>query len=166
VSAVRASQLFGCCRYGQARAELLRLEPGSLGQLAARYPGRETKVVLDLGRCASLTAGRDCLDPEGVEPFRSRIEGGGDPGGAGADHDDVAEGRRRPRGAEAERPSQLGVAWIAQDLAAAGNHHRRLIRLNSEPSKQSVRLFVLLEVDPLMRHAASGQELAQATRVG
>src|SRR5439155_17505806 len=80
VAAGCASQCDGCRRHGQARSELERLDPGSLGELAAGDPGREAEVIFDPGRGARLATGGNRLDTLDVEPFRCGIEGGGESG--------------------------------------------------------------------------------------
>ncbi len=166
MSAVLTPQSHRRRRHRQARAELLRLDAGPLGQLAARNAGREAEVVFDSGRCPGLATGGDRLDPQHVQSFRGGIERGREPGGPRTHDDDVAQGRRPARRAESNRASELGIARVAQDLTAARDHDRRLVWLNGKAAEQGLRLVVLLEVDPLMGQAVAGQELAQAPGLG
>ena len=58
------------------------------------------------------------------------------------------------------------VRRVAHDLAVRCDHDRRLVRVDSEPVEQGVRVLVLLQVDPLMRHPVADQELPQPPGVG
>ncbi len=162
----RAGQRDGRRGHGQPGAELERLDAGPLSQLTARYPGRKAEVVLDPGRCAGLAAGGESLDALDVEPLRCGIEGSGEAGRAGSDHDHVTQGRGRPGRAEADRPPELGIARIAKDLPIARDHDRRLFWLDPKATEQGLGFLVPFEIDPLMGHPISGQELAQAAGVG
>ena len=106
-----------CGGHVQSRPELRPPGPCPLGQLAAGDPGREAEIVLDPGRRAGLTAGGDRVDPLDVEALRGRVEGGGEPGGPGAD--DHARHTAAGGGPAEPRPialPELGVARIPQDL--------------------------------------------------
>ena len=72
-------------------AEALGLEQRVPGQLRSRDAGREAEIVLDPRAGAGLTAGGDRVGGEHVEPFGRRVHRGGEPGGAGADHDEVVD---------------------------------------------------------------------------
>ena len=96
-------------------AEPPRLLQRAARELVARDAGREAEVVLDPGRGAGLAARRLALDDERAQTLRGAVDGGGEPGRAGADHDHVVLGRfaarcraraaRPPGGAAAGRPS-------------------------------------------------------------
>ena len=85
-------------------AEPPRLLQRAARELVAREALREAEVVLDARRGAGLAAGRLALDDERAEPLGGPVDGGGEPGGAGTDHDDVVLGTRRLRG----QAEQLG----------------------------------------------------------
>ncbi len=75
-------------------AEFLRLGKAAPGQGLAGDAGREPEEVLDLRARAGLAAGHVGLDHEHVEALRRGKHGGREPGGAGADDQDVADVRR------------------------------------------------------------------------
>ena len=71
------------------------------------------------------------------QPFRRRIDGGGEPGGAGADDDDVEQMRSGSIGPT--RPMQRASACfgrVAQQLAARAQHDRKLGRVDVEALDQ------------------------------
>ena len=76
------------------RGQELGAEAAGLCRRAAREvgsgeAGRETEVVLDARAHAGLAAERLSLDDDRSQPFRCAVDGGGEPGGAGADDDEV-----------------------------------------------------------------------------
>ena len=109
---------------------------------------------------------RDAVDDDRVEPFRGAVDGGCEPGRAGADDDEVAGCLARRRDGQPDSPGELGVARIAQHLLAAPDHHRRLRRRDAQLAQERVRGRVVLEVDPAVREPVARRELAQPARVG
>ena len=155
-----ACQAHRCRRGGEADAELDRLQPGPLRELASGDAGGKAEVVLDPGRGPCLTTGGDCLDRLGVEALRSGVDGGGKTGGSGAHNDYVAQGRRRPFASNPDRSPHLGFSRVAKDLAAAGDDHGRLIGPDPEFVQQGVSVLVLLQVDPLVWHPVANEPFA------
>ena len=78
-------------RHADGGAELLGLDHRAVGQLGAGDAGREAEVVLDPGRGAGLPAGGDRVEHDRRQPFGGAVHGGGEPGRARADDDEVAQ---------------------------------------------------------------------------
>ena len=160
----------GALRSSSAVAGAVRRTPNLIACTPARWvssvpdrPGREAQVVLDPGRGAGLAAGGDTLDALGVEALGGRVDGGSQPGRAGADHKDVAEGRRRALGADAD-----GTTDAPRSPGCAGSRRPAGITtgvsagLDPELVEQRLRVLVLLQIDPLMGHPVARQVLPQA----
>jgi hypothetical protein len=79
------------------------------------------------------------------------------------DHD-VAHRRWRAARPDPEQPGDLGVGRVSQH-AGAGEHERRLLGRDLERPEHDVGLFVLLEVDPVIRDAVAVEELADPAAV-
>ena len=62
-----------------------------LGQVAARDPVGEPRIVLDAHAGTGLAAGRVVLDDDGVETLGRRVDRSGDAGRPGANDNDVVE---------------------------------------------------------------------------
>src|SRR4051794_12569745 len=151
--------------HGDPRAELLCLEGGALGELGAGDPRGEAEGVLDERRGAGLSTGGDGVESHRVEPLRGAVYGGREAGRAGADHDEVAGRLPRSRRAHADRPCELRVARVAQHLAPAHDHDRRLRGTHPELAQQRLGRLVALEVDPAVRQAVARGELAEPARL-
>ena len=149
-----------------AGAELLRLDDGSAGQLRAGDPRGEAQVVLDPGRGPRLAARRHRIQHDGGQALRGAVDGGGQPGRAGADDDQVAGDRARARVEQADAAGQLGVARVAQHLLPPPDHHRRVLGLDTQLAEQLLGLLVPLQVDPAVRQEVAGGELQQPPGVG
>src|ERR1700724_2277199 len=76
---------------GDAGTELLGLDNGPIGELTARDAGGEAEVILDARRRAGLTAGGDCVDHHGGEPFRCAVDRGCKTRGPRPDDDEVPD---------------------------------------------------------------------------
>ena len=159
-----AAQLQRSRRDDQARAKAPRLELRPLRQLAAGDAGGEAEVVLDPRRGAGLPAERDGVDRLGVEPFRGTVERGGQARRAAAHDHEVAHRGCGSARAEAEHRRDLRVGGVAQHHVAV-DQHRGLGRRDAQRLQRRARLRVLVELDPLVRHAVAGEELAQPPRV-
>ena len=79
-------------------AEALGLLAELRHQLGPEDAVGEAGVVLDVGGEHELAAGADALDDDGLQVGAAGVDGGGEPGGAGADDDELVEIRHsRPR---------------------------------------------------------------------
>ncbi len=88
----------GHVRRHDLRALMSRLIAKALHQLLAGDLLGEAGVVLDVGREHELAArdqaaGAEALDEERLQVGARRVDGGGEPGRAGADDDQVADVR-------------------------------------------------------------------------
>src|SRR5260370_31513112 len=70
--------------------EFLRLERGAGGELRAREPCREAKVVLDARRSAGLPADSDRFDHDRRQALRATVNRCGKAGSACADDQQIA----------------------------------------------------------------------------
>ena len=100
----------GPAGHGDPGAELLCLHLGPLGQRLAGHPGGEAEVVLDARARARLPAGGLALQHDRAQPLRRGVDGGGQPGGADADHGDVDHLRGVELLGDAEAVRQFGDA--------------------------------------------------------
>ena len=94
-------------------------------------------------------------------PFGSAVDRGRQAGRAGPDHDEVADvvgGARLP---EPDQARQVGIARVAQHVPSAPDHDRRLFGVDVQLTQERLGLVVGLEVDPAVRKAIAGAELAQ-----
>ena len=89
-------------------AELLRLHEGAPGQRLAGNAGRESQVVLDARAGAGLAAERARVEHDDRKAFGSRIDGGGETGGPGADDRDIEDAVGVIDAPHAEALRQLG----------------------------------------------------------
>ena len=112
----RIAERHDLVRYRHLDAELLRLVVGARHQRHARNAGRKAEIVLDARRRAGLSAEGAAVEHDRRQPFRRRIDGGGQPGRSGADDGDVIELRRIDRPHQADAARQL---VLARDCAAA-----------------------------------------------
>ena len=145
-------------------AELPGLDRCPVGQLRSRDPGGEAQVVLDPRRGAGLTAGRDCVDGDGLQALGCSIDRGGESGRTRADHDEVDHVVRRYLCAQPKGPRELDVARVAQ-YSVAPDHHRRLFGRDLQRVQQRLGVVARVEIDPSVGQAVAGCELAQAPRV-
>ena len=70
-------------------AEAARLRRRAAREVGSGEPGRETEVVLDARAHSGLAAERLPLDDDRAQPLGGAVDGGREPGGAGADDDEV-----------------------------------------------------------------------------
>src|SRR5205085_4797530 len=83
------------------------LADGTAGQLAAADARGEAEVVLDPARRSVLAAERGALDDQRVESLGGAVNGGGEAGGAAADHEQVDLLARRQLASDPERTQHL-----------------------------------------------------------
>ena len=142
----------------QHRVEAARLQRGLARQLGARDAGREADVVLDPGARAGLAAGRPGLGDERPQPLRAAVDGGREPGGPAAEHDEV-EALAVDLGAQAEVARDLGGRRVAQHARCA-DEDRRLLARDLQPVEHRRALVVGVDVVP----ARPGSGCARAGR--
>ena len=106
-------------RHRDPGAELHRLHLGPERQVAAGDPRREAEIVLDPRRGAGLPADRQIVDGDRRQTLRCAIDRGRQPGGTGADHDQIGRRLLIDGQVETERLGQVEDARIAQGLLAA-----------------------------------------------
>jgi hypothetical protein len=99
------------------------------------------------------------------EALRGAVDGGGQPGGPGADHGEVEHVDAALTGAEPGERGQLGRLGVAQHPVAP-DHDRRLRRGNAQLAQQALRCEVGLDVDEPVRQPVATGELPQPMGVG
>ena len=103
-------------------------EPGllisALRQLAAAEAAWEAQVVADQRARAGLAADGTGVEHGRAEALGRAVDRGAEPGGTGADDDEVGVVRVE-LGREAERPRQLRGARVGQSLAVGERNRRR-----------------------------------------
>ena len=66
---------------GDARAELVRLQDGAIGQFAAGNAGGKSQIIFDPHAAAGLAARRGAFQDDRVQSFGGAIDRGGQPAG-------------------------------------------------------------------------------------
>ena len=148
----------GCARGDELGAELLRLLPCPLGELAARHPVRKAQVILDPRALARLAAGRSAFDQHRPQPLRCAVHRGGQPRRAAADDDQVVELLRRC-GGQAQLAGKLGVGGLDQRLAAF-RHDDRQPHAVLARGLQQLLAGGLVGHEPGVEKAVAGEEVA------
>ena len=146
-------------RHGQLRPELVGLQDRALRQFGPGDAGGEAEVVLDAHAAAGLAARPRALQHQRAQPLRGAVDRRGQPRRPRPDHDQVVDALLQ-RPAEAERLRQLAVGRVAQQRLAAPGDHRRVGLAQPELLEQLLDLRVGLQVEPGVRHAVLGQEVA------
>ena len=121
-------------------AELRAEEPGllvrALRQLAAAEAAGEAEVVADQRARAGLAADGARVEHGRPQPLRGAVDRRAQPGGAGADDDEIGLVRVE-LGRETERPGQLGGSRIGQDLAVGERHRRGVTVAGDRPVRDA-----------------------------
>ncbi len=149
-------------RDGQVGAELLGLVVGAGHQGHARDAGGEAQIVLDPRRGPGLSAERPGVQHQHRQAFRGGVDGGGQAGGTSADHGHVVDVVRIQVADHADAARQLGVGWMAQDLAAGAEHDRQLGLVDREPLDQHLGAVDGVGIQMPVGMAVAGQEARQA----
>ena len=144
-------------------AEPLRLCQGAAREFTAADAGREAEIVLDPRAGAGLAARRMAIDEQRAQTFRRAVHRRREAGRPGADDDqivDVVGGCQRPAKALGDLP-RLRIAeertiLEEQERQALGAHRRRV--------EQRARLGIALDVDPVIRQEAAGEEVLDRVR--
>ncbi len=130
---------------------------GPPGQVAAPDPGREAQVVLDPGALPGLAPDGLPLDEHRLQALGAAVDGGAQPGGAAAHHDEVVErevGRRSTGpGLRPARPS-TGAAATGPSVMTTNGRSSALIPL---AASRRLRLRVALELHPAERAPGCGR---------
>src|SRR5678815_4417881 len=111
VTAFELHSFVGDCHFD---AELLRLVEGSAHQGHSRNSGRKAEVILDARRSSGLAAERAAVDGQYRQALGRGIDRCRQASRAGADHNSVIESIGVERPDQADAPSELVLAWIAQ----------------------------------------------------
>ena len=140
----------------EVRAELLRLHERPLGQVGAGDAGREAEVVLDPRARARLPAGRDHVDAQRSQPLGCAVDGGGEPGRAAADDDEVEAAVGQASDGQAEVLAE-GAGRRPAQHRSRHDHHGQLGGGDADVAQQSVDGIVVVGVEPLVRDAKCGR---------
>ncbi len=97
-------------------------------------------------------------------PSEAPYTGGGEPGRAAANDDQVAQGRRRAPGSDPQHLGHRRVGRVAQYVIAPDDD-RRLGGLHPEVPQHELGFFVALQILELVGHAIACEELPQTQRV-
>ena len=143
----------------------MRLVKGPASEFGAGDSGGEAEIVFDLGARSGLSARRLRFDHQRLEPFGRRIDGGCEPGGAGADDEDIAHLGFIDAFVEAEALGDLAVRRVAKHGSPAANQHRQFGGRNVEAVEQMLGARIALDVDVLVRISVAGEELPHAQRL-
>ena len=100
---------------GESSTKLLCLHLSAIGKLLSRDPGREAKIVLDLGAGARLSARRDALYHQRRKPLRGSVHRRSKTRRTGADNDEVIDGLRIKQLREAQLICQVCQRGLVQD---------------------------------------------------
>ncbi len=144
----------------QLGAEAARLVVRAAREVGAREPVGEAEVVLDPRGLAGLAAGRLALHEHGAQALRGAVHGGGEPGRAAADDDQVVEvelGVRR----QAEAPGELERGRRLEHRAVAQEDDGQPVLRNAREVEQPPRLRVAVEVVPGVGDPVAGEEVAR-----
>ena len=145
--------------------ELLRLAERAAHQRHARNAGREAEVILDPRRGARLAAERAAIDREHGEPFRRRINRGGQPSRACTDDHHVVQlgGVERPD--QADTACELAFGRIAQQIAVWTKHDRQFFGLHIEALDQGLRAAIIGRIELLIGMPVATKEIGEAKDV-
>ena len=147
-------------------AELLCLYQCAAGQRHAGDAGGKAEIVLDPGTRSGLSAGRIGLDHQYVETFRRRVDRGGEPGRAGADHDQVMHPGVVDGRIHLQEIGDLRDARILEDASAAADQDRHLVDRNLKAFEQGLHIAVGVDVDADVGITVARQEFTQAQGAG
>ena len=152
----------GTCEVG---AEFLRLHHSSLGEVAARDPGREAKVVLDTRAASCLAPDGDHLEDQGAQSLRGAIDRCRQTGWPCTDDDEVKTALGQAVEGQAEVLRQHSRRWVAQDRTG-DDHDRQFVRFDGELAQEAFDGRVAVGIKPLVGDAVAGQELPHPERLG
>src|SRR4051794_19465966 len=102
-----------------------------MGELAAADAALESKVVADHGARTCLSTDRLPFDDDGLQSFRSGVDGGRQAGRTCTDHRDIVDAAGSPD-LNAVRCGQLGIGRIMQDGAVVTDGCRKTGRIDAE----------------------------------
>ena len=147
-------------------AEAVGLEEGALGELVAGEALGEAEIVLDARAGAGLAADGVGLDDKGAQAFGGAVDARGEPGGTGADDDDVVESSL----AWVRRPMRVGEfrgGGLDHGGAVAEEDDGELGVVEALFFQQIDGLGHAFRVEPLVLDAVAGEEVADRRgRVG
>ena len=110
---------------GDARAELVRLQDGAIGQFAAGNAGGKSQIIFDPHAAAGLAARRRAFQDDRVQSFGGAIDRGGQPRRSRADDGEIVN-HLFHRPADADLLGQLAVRGVAQKQHARAGDDRRV----------------------------------------
>ena len=152
-------------RYGDTRAEALRLRQRVAGQLCAGDAGRETKIVLDPRARACLPTGRKALEDDDVQSFGGSIHRGSEPRGTCTDDGQIVHLCRIESDVEPRTVRELFDRRASQKAPFAADDDGRIRGRNAELPKELLGLSVAFQVDPRERDRIPCGEVAKAMRI-
>jgi hypothetical protein len=129
-------------RGGDGRPELLCLDDGPLGKVAAGEAGGKAHVVLNLGAVARLPAGGARLDDGRFQPLGGAVDGSRQPGRAGTDDDQIVDGPVDGL-RDVQELAELAIAGVLEDALAAQRDHRRRLGGDAEALEQALDAAVV-----------------------
>ena len=142
----------------QDRVEAPRLQRRLARQLGAGDPGGEAEVVLDPRARPGLAAGRPRLGHERPQPLGPAVDGGREPRGPAAEHDEV-EALAVDLRAQAELAGDLRGRRVAQHRPVA-HEDRRLLARDLQPVEHRRALVVGVDVVPAHRDEVALEQVA------
>src|SRR6202022_109982 len=132
---------------------------GAFGELRTADAFREPQVILDVWAAAGLAADGVALDQYGAEPLRGTIDGGTEPGRPGAVDRQIvfrSSGIAEP----AELFGNLADRRVLQASAVRKEADRQPRIIQVSDARLGARLLVADQLDPLERHVAAMEEVA------
>ncbi len=161
-----ADELGDLRREDDLGAELLGLHEGAAGQRLAGDAGREAEIVLDPGAGPGLAAVALGVENGDRQALGGGVDGGGEPGGAGAHHRDVEHlAARRPPG-HAEGAAELADGRVEQRLAGGNDDHGQHRAARPAVAEEACRRGVDRGVGDLVGKRAPPEKGREADHVG
>jgi len=135
------------------------LSDSPTGQIAASEAGRESEIVFDPRAEAGLTTGGGAFDQERFQAICRAVNGGREPRRTAANHHEIIK-RRFRFDPKIERVGDLLSARPDQATSVRKQDQRQTGGIDSIGRAQFLGFFAPFEIEPLIRHKMSREEVA------